>query len=86
MDSETDAELIARQKQVAKLVAATMRQLERMKPGGTRDDKSRFIGSLNFTLSQIQSKIEERGVALLEGKPVRHPLDRYDHPHQTGDR
>jgi len=64
MDAETDAELIARQKHVTELIATKRRERARMKPGSRRDDKSRFIGSLNFTLLQIQSKIEERGLTV----------------------
>ena len=66
MDAETDTELIARHKHVAELIATGKRHLERMRPGGRRDDKSRFIGSLNFTLLQINSKIEERGLPRIE--------------------
>ena len=63
MESKTDADLIARHKHVAELIATGMRQLKRMKPGGRRDNKARFIGSLTFTLLQIKFDIEKRELA-----------------------
>jgi len=61
-ERESDADLIARHKRVEELYLKAKKSAERCKPGGTRDRKMRWAGSLNFTLIGIQSEMEERGL------------------------
>ena len=59
---ETNDELIARHERVKKLVATNRKQLDKMQPGGRKDAKARFGGSLNFTLLQIESEMRDRNL------------------------
>jgi hypothetical protein len=58
---ETDAELLARYQQVEAQYSKTKNEMERMKLGSpARTRKAQWAGSLNFTLLDIKSQIEER--------------------------
>ena len=59
---ETDKELLARYNFVKSEYEKASRLAHRAKCGGTRDRKMRWAGCLNFTLIQIESEIEERGL------------------------
>lgn len=59
---ETDEELIARHERVKKLVLDNRKQCQKMKPGGLKDAKARFGGSLYFTLLQIESEMVDRRI------------------------
>jgi len=64
-ERETDEDLLARYAHVKGLVDKHMKQLERMKLGSSaRTHKAMFIGTLNFTLGQCRSEIEERKLKL----------------------
>ena len=62
IQEETDKELIERHKNVVKMVEERMRRLERMQFGYSRDNAARFIGSLNFAVMQIESKMRDRNL------------------------
>lgn len=56
--SETNEELLARYRSVKADHDKARKQMERMKLGSpNRDRKARWVGSLYFTLSGIESKI-----------------------------
>jgi len=57
---ETNEQLLARQKHVKELATKMGKQIKNMKSSTRRNQKSMFVGMLNFTLLQIKSKIEER--------------------------
>ena len=59
---ETNDELIARHQRVKALIATNRKQLDKMKPGGRKDQKARFGGSLTFTLLQIESEMRDRNL------------------------
>lgn len=61
-EPESDEKLVARYHHVKMLVEEVHKQRDRMKPGGARDRKSRWGGSLNFTLLQIEMEMEQRGL------------------------
>lgn len=62
MDCETDQELLHRFQHVNSLFNKTVKQLNKMKPGANRDRKARFGGSLQFSLLQLKSEIEDRNL------------------------
>ena len=59
---ETNEQLIARHQRVKALIATNRKQLDKMKPGGRKDAKARFGGSLTFTLLQIESEMRDRNL------------------------
>lgn len=59
---ETDRELLDRCRRVRIAHDKAKLSAERAKSPGRRDAKSRFAGSLFFTLGQIESEIEDRGL------------------------
>ena len=61
-ERETDQELLDQHKRVEKRFAEAKASAERTKPGGNRDRKMRFAGSLNFTLLGIESELRDRGL------------------------
>lgn len=61
-ERESDEYLIARHKRLKKLIATNRKQLDKMKPGGRKDAKARFGGSLTFTLLQIESEMRDRNL------------------------
>lgn len=61
-DTETDAELLARYQRVHDMIIERIPKRDKLPPGWRRDSASRFLGSLNFTKGQIESKIEDRNL------------------------
>lgn len=61
MDDESNEELLARHKRVKAKYLKAKQSAERCK-SSKRDSKFRFAGSLNFTLIQIESELDDRGL------------------------
>ena len=59
---ESNEELLARKGRVVKMIDERHRRLQKMKAGNAKDNAARFLGSLEFTLGQIHSKMEDRGL------------------------
>ena len=59
---ETDEELVARWSRVSAELNKAIKQRDRIPFGGNRDRKSRWCGSLNFTLIGIESEMRDRGI------------------------
>jgi len=59
---ETDDELLQRHKYVKELVTKAKKSAERCNTPGRRGEKWRWAGCLNFTLLEIESEMEERGL------------------------
>lgn len=60
MYSETKEQLIERRNHVSRIIRQKTTQLKKMKFGAARSRTARFIGSLEFTLGQIESKMRDR--------------------------
>lgn len=58
--NETNEELIKRHDNVSRIMRQKKKQFDKMKYGANRDRTARFLGSLEFTLGQIESKMRER--------------------------
>lgn len=61
---ETDAELRARHRFVLSEQERIQKKWRKMPTGGEKDRTSRFIGTLEFALLQIESKARDRGFEL----------------------
>lgn len=59
---ETNEELIQRYNHISEILSKLHKQLEVMKIGPRKTRKAMWGGSLQFTLLQIKSKMEERGL------------------------
>jgi hypothetical protein len=59
---ETNEELIARHQRVQEKYQQAVRSRDRTKSRPARDQKSRWAGSLNFTLLSIESEMRDRGL------------------------
>jgi len=61
-DTETNEQLLRRHKTVKAKYQQAKKSAERCKSRGNRERKMRFAGSLNFTLLQIESELDDRGL------------------------
>ena len=59
---EPDEDLLNRHKHVNELIAEKTKVLLKMKEGGAKDRLARQIGSYEFTLLQIKSKMRDRNL------------------------
>lgn len=62
-DTETNAELLERRKNVKEMISERSKRLDRMKPSYAKDTAARFLGSLTFALLQIESKMRDRNLS-----------------------
>jgi len=61
---ETNEELLERYKNCQKLLAKAIKRRDKLK-GAARDRQSRFCGSLNFNILNIEAELREREITVV---------------------